>query len=113
MNRTRTGRATQILFLVAAMCAFGQQVLAQSIVGVVQRQRGDASSSRIGATTALALGAAVFAGDVVRTGTDARIEIRLLDDSRFTLGENAEMAIDEMTFSPDASQGDVGRQALR
>ncbi|MEQ8227176.1 MAG: FecR domain-containing protein [Rhodospirillales bacterium] len=86
--------------------------MAQQPAGTIERQKGDASRSLSGSTASLSEGAAVFSGDTVKTGAGSRLVIRFSDGSSLTLGEKAEMLIDEMVFDADATGPSVGRQAL-
>ncbi|HAD87839.1 MAG TPA: hypothetical protein DCG48_10795 [Rhodospirillaceae bacterium] len=102
---------------VAAVLAFVFMVglalpaLAQQSAGAIERQKGDAFRTAGGSTEALSANAKVFAGDLVKTGAGARLKIRFSDDSTLTLGENAEVLIDEMVFDP-AGGAEQGNQAL-
>ena len=84
--------------------------MAQDAAGVVERQKGEASRSVSGAAQQLAEGAAVFAGDILKTGAGARLLVRFADGSSLTLGEKAEVSVDELIYDPAAAAED--RQTL-
>ncbi len=42
----------------------------------------------------------VFLGSIIETGTDSKVIILFIDDTQITLGENAELLIDEYIFDP-------------
>jgi hypothetical protein len=50
----------------------------------------------------------VYVGDVISTGTDARIEVRMIDDGVITLGERTVFVIIDYVF-----KGSLGNAALR
>ncbi len=86
--------------------------MAQQMAGTVERLKGDASRTLDGSTAGLAVGGTVFVGDRVKTGPDARLLVRFADGSSLTLGEKAEVAIDDLVFTPTAKGPEIGHQAL-
>ncbi len=52
---------------------------------------------------------AVYMNDVLQTGADGRMLVLLLDDSRFTLGENARFKIDEYVYDDENDSGNKAR----
>lgn len=98
--------------LLAALIAIAPAAWAQSPAGTVERQKGTATRTGGGSPAALAVGVAVYPGDVIRTGSGGRLIIRFADSSALTLGEKAEMTIDEMVYDAANAQA-PGRQALR
>lgn len=56
----------------------------------------------------LMVGSPVYVGDVISTGTDARIEVRMIDDGVITLGERTVFVIIDYVF-----KGSLGNAALR
>jgi len=102
----------RMILSVAALCGvflFALNAAAQVVAGSVERQRGSASRTLGGETLPLAERGWVFVGDTVTTGSDGRLIIRFQDGSTLTLGERANIVIDEMVY--DAGAGN-GRQAL-
>ncbi|MEM7462572.1 MAG: FecR family protein [Pseudomonadota bacterium] len=87
------------LIFVGIVC--GQPAWAQQAAGQVERQKGTASRSAVGATSDLAQGSQVFVGDEIRTGPGARLLIRFDDESNLTLGENARITINEFVYEPN------------
>ncbi len=49
----------------------------------------------------------VFLGDTVRSGEDSILQVLLNDETTFTVGENAEMEIDEFVYDPSTASGSV------
>lgn len=81
--------------------------------GIVDRIRGEATRLAGGETSVLATGTPVFIGDVIKTGENARLQIRFFDSSSLKLGENAEMNIDELVYQPAGRTPESGAQSLR
>ena len=79
---------------------FGLPAQAQQAAGEIERQKGTATRSAAGETSDLMQGGRVFAGDEVRTGPGARLQIRFDDQSMLTLGENAQITIDQFVYAP-------------
>ncbi len=80
--------------------------MSSHIIGHVDNVTGTVSASRAdGTRVELAEGDAVFEGDEVHTGADSAVAIVFIDDTTFSLGANASMALDEMIFDPDSQSG--------
>ena len=94
------------LFFVTMICAL--PVRAQQAAGQVERQKGTASRTSVGATSDLVQGSQIFVGDEIRTGSGARLLILFDDESKLTLGENARITIDQFVYAP----GGESSQAL-
>lgn len=107
-----------VLAAFAAVFAFGylltaSPVHAQTVIGAVERMRGEATRAQGNTLEALATGAVIFEGDVLKTGAETRLVLRMIDESVLTLGAMGEFAIDEMAFRIEPNGTDVGRQSLR
>src|SRR5262245_10502635 len=72
-------------------------------VGAVSRVQNQA---QVGATTAV-VGAPVHMNDRLRTGANARLEVTFNDNSKLTLGENANVVIDRYVYNPNKSSAQV------
>lgn len=90
----------------AAALAQAQPTLA----GYVTRIRGEAQALPGAQTPALALGSALYLGQRLVTGADARLEARLNDGSVLTLGERTEFLIEQVAGS--SAQGSDSRFSL-
>ena len=101
-----------LCFLAAITAALlsSADAAAQALAGTIERQRGDAARIVGGEAFPLAERGWVFVGDTITTGRDARLIIRFRDSSSLTLGENAQIDIDELVFDAAANNG---RQALK
>ena len=82
---------------------------AESAVGNVSRVQ---NSAQIGAGPAT-VGAPVHMNDRLRTGANARLEVTFNDNSKLTLGENANVAIDRYVYNPAKSSGELALNATR
>jgi hypothetical protein len=76
---------------------------ADSAVGTVSRVQ---NSAQIGVSPAV-VGAPVHMNDRLRTGGNARLEVTFNDNSKLTLGENANVVVDRYVFDPNKSSAQV------
>ena len=82
------------------------QVTTSPSIGVIEKLEGIVSLTRTdGATVQAAKGTQVFTGDIVKTGADANVGIKFIDETNFALGESGRMVIDEMIYDPGANTG--------
>ncbi|MDX1739243.1 MAG: FecR family protein, partial [Alphaproteobacteria bacterium] len=58
-----------------------------------------------GTRVQLALGDPVYQGDQIETSKEGSVKIRFIDDTIFTLGEDARLALDELVFDPASASG--------
>jgi hypothetical protein len=63
--------------------------------------------TRVQGSTSHANGTPVHMNDQLRTGANARLEVTFRDNSKLTLGENANVVIDRYVYNPDKSTGEV------
>jgi len=76
--------------------------VAQEAVGVVERITGQASRTGVDGTSPLALGSPIHRQEGIRTATGSRLLIRFIDRSTLTLGEEAQIYIDDLVYSREA-----------
>jgi hypothetical protein len=96
----------RLLFCLTVVCAVLFSIAdaaAQVVAGTIERQRGDATRIVGGEAFPLAQQGWMFVGDTITTGRDARVIISFNDSSTLTLGENANIDIDELVYSPAAA----------
>jgi len=55
----------------------------------------------------LGSGEPIYQGDLIATGPGGGLQVLLLDQTVFSIGENARMTIDAMTFSPASGDGKI------
>ena len=97
-----TSRLRFLAIVVVGLCS-GAPFAHAASVGTVTKVENQA---QIGSTAAV-VGSAVEANDRVRTGPKSRLEITFRDDTKLSVGENAEMTIDRFVFNPDQSTGEL------
>ena len=78
------------VFCAALLMFIALPALAQPPAGTIERQKGQASRTQQGSPLPLSKGADVFAGDILKTGKDARLLVRFADGSSLTLGGDAD-----------------------
>jgi ferric-dicitrate binding protein FerR (iron transport regulator) len=102
--RSITASRFSILIAVVALLSIliATPASAQEVGSVTRVQK----LAQIGSATA-AEGTAVHLNDRVRTGVGARLEITFRDDTKLTLGENAEVVVDRYVYNPSTSTGVV------
>ncbi len=86
---------------------------ADTLAGSVERFKGSVGATRNGTTNPLGVGSQINAGDTIVTGANARLRIRFLDNSTLTVGENAQILIDEMIYVPAGREPEKGKQAIK
>jgi hypothetical protein len=72
-----------------------------------------ANAAGPGGTRVLAAPGDIFQGDVITTGSEGEAQILFRDDSRFVVGPNSQVTIDEFVFSPDGTAQDVALTSLK
>jgi hypothetical protein len=55
----------------------------------------------------------IFQGDLITTDRGGQVQIRFRDDSRFVVGPNSKVTIDEFVFNPDGTARDVTLAAVK
>ena len=93
---------TTIITLLAIACLATQ---ADAEVGRVKRASGDAFIERAGAEIDAAPGVTVDADDVLVTGSDGKISITFIDNSRFSIGPDSRVTLDRFEFDPTTHEG--------
>ena len=78
------------------------------LAGTVTKIKARAVAVQDALPRVLMVGSPVYVGDVISTGADARIEIRMIDDGVITLGERTVFVIIDYIF-----KGTQGNAALR
>ena len=91
---------TLLMVLFVASIAAAQPVPA----GVVERVQGQGLAVQNANVRPLTPGAEVFVGEILSTGSDARLEIRMHDDAIFTLAAETSFVIVDFTFGGAANE---------
>ncbi len=77
-------------------------------IGTVESLEGSATAQRAdGTTVTLKIGDPVFQGDVVATSASSKVGITFVDQTVFTLSEDARMVLDELVYSPGGSDNSM------
>jgi hypothetical protein len=71
-------------------------------IGQAERVQASVTAESGGKERVLAAASPLFFGDALASQAGARLEAKLADDTRLTLGENARLVIDEFVYSPGA-----------
>ena len=87
----------KLLFIVSFLVLFCTSVFAQT-VGQVIGQMGTTWNERDGQTQNTTMGYALEMNDFLQTGEDGGMILSYVDDTKFTMGPNTELIIDEFAF---------------
>jgi len=102
-------RALSLGFLCLLAPALGgaQQAATDEVVGRVSEVSGSAVAMQDALPRALKKGADIYIGDVLSTARDSRLQIRMLDDAEFALGERAVFVVQEYFLRQDGKEGNA------
>jgi Ca2+-binding RTX toxin-like protein len=77
-------------------------------IGVVEDAEGSVFASRIdGSRVQLNAGDPVFQDDVIETSDDGAIGLRFVDDTTFSIAEDARMVLDDFVYDPASNSGNA------
>ena len=101
--------ALQVGILLLVLWSTPSPAQAPASIGRVDALVGDCTVVRFGgsAASALAVGAALYEGDRIRTGAGARLRVAFVDDTVVQLGESTDLALDWFLHAPDANTQNV------
>ena len=85
----------------------------QSQVGVAAAVRGAVEVQSAGVVRTPIGGESMLLGDRVRTRAQSGMQILLLDESVFTIGEGNDLVIDRFVYDPDRSAGEIAARATQ
>jgi hypothetical protein len=89
------------MWLCIWLCGIAQaQETARAEVGAVERVQAPANAVFEGDARSLEPTAPVYYLDLLRTGEAARLRVALADASTITMGEKAELRVDELVYAP-------------
>lgn len=105
--------STLIFFF--ALLVFPLQSIAAEIVGTVIEIEGAATATaKDSAPRPLSVNEPVELGELIETKQGSRLAVLLIDDTQFTLGENASLSVDEYVYDPQNNISSKARyRALR
>ncbi|MBL8709273.1 MAG: FecR domain-containing protein [Rhodospirillaceae bacterium] len=96
-----------LMVALLALCLSAAAALASPVAQVI-RLTGNAELTRGGATAPLVLGAALEAGDTVRTDAAGRVRLQLIDGSTINLGTQSVLTIDDVISQGPGTERQVG-----
>lgn len=77
-------------------------------IGVVENAEGGVFASRVdGSRVQLNAGDPVFQDDVIETSSDGAVGLRFVDDTTFSIAEDARMVLDDFVYDPSANTGNA------
>ena len=83
-------------------------------IGTVETIEGTVTAVRAdGSQVILEVGSAVFQDDVIETGSGGAVGLSFVDDTTFSLGEDARMVIDELIYDPASGEGSMSLAVIQ
>ena len=76
-------------------------------IGNVETVIGEVTAVRNGAKITLEAGDPVFQGDIIETETAGSAKLRFIDETVFSISEDARLALDKMVFDPETAEGET------
>ena len=76
-------------------------------IGNVETVIGEVTALRNGAKITLEAGDPVFEGDIIETETAGSAKLRFIDETVFSISEDARLALDKMVFDPETAEGET------
>lgn len=73
------------------------------VAGVVAKLSGELTAENNGSVGKMAAGNIVNMDDLLRTGINTRADLRFLDGSLMTMGDDAVIAIDKLVYNPEGN----------
>jgi hypothetical protein len=75
-------------------------------IGQIKTLSGDVSIVREQVKSSAKVGDLLEKADTLMTGADGRVGITFIDNSRFSLGSNSQIALEKFTFNPTTQEGE-------
>src|SRR5919202_965714 len=97
--------AVVVWTVLVALVTLTQAAWAEAI-GQIKTLAGDVSIVRNGVRAPARAGDLLERADTVLTGADGRVGITFIDNSRFSLGLNSQIALEKFTFNPTTQEGE-------
>jgi len=94
------------LVLAAMVLSFAtaQSAVAGETIGYVKIVSGQATVTRLGAETKLAVGSALYEDDLLKTGEDSSLGVTMKDGTTLSAGPETEILLDQYAYAPKANQ---------
>lgn len=92
--------AALLLWALALVATLPASVVAAQEIGVIKSVTGQASLARNGGATPVAVGQSLELGDRIETDSDGAVGFTLNDGSRFSVGPNSAIIVEQFEFQP-------------
>lgn len=112
MNRRFAGTCATLTLAAGLMTAAAWAAGERPQVGAVKQIEREATATYEAETRSLAVEEVVFFEDLLETADQARLAVKLKDDTMLTLGENASLRIDEFVYAPESDTGELALSVL-
>jgi hypothetical protein len=89
-----------LLGLMAVFISLSPACAAEDEIGTVSRIQAQVDALRAADVLKLTVAFGLQANDLLRSGNNARLEAELVDGTKFTLGEQAELKLDSYVYDP-------------
>lgn len=90
--------ANPAALIVAVFILSGAVGLEKQVAGTVTKIQGSAIAIQDASPRVLKIGSEISLGDIISTGPDSRLELRMIDDGIFTLGSRTNFVVMEYEF---------------
>ncbi len=101
------------IFTIIFVTLLANTAFASERIGVIAEIEGNVTiTSKNGQTKIAQIDEALFLGDIVTTGKNSRAFIFLVDNTEFTLSENAKFKVDEYNYSPNSIDTNKARYSV-
>ena len=91
--------------VLGAVMTLTQAAWAEAI-GQIKTLSGDVSIIRNSVKSPAKAGDLLEKADMLMTGADGRVGLTFIDNSRFSLGPNSQIALEKFTFNPTTQEGE-------
>lgn len=95
------------------LCLLSLQAAAADAVGNIKTFRPEAVVTHEGVERQMEIGAKIYSGDSILTGSEGSVGIVFIDGSVLSLGANTEFVIEEFLFEPDVANVSLLSRILR
>lgn len=89
---------------VVVSLAFANVAIAGDTIGYVKTVSGSASVVRLGHESKLAVGAALYEDDTIKTGEESSLGVTMKDGTTLSAGPETEILLDKYAYQPKAQQ---------
>jgi len=102
----RHWRLVVVLWTVVIAAMTLTQAAWADAIGQIKTLAGDVAIIRDNVKSPAKAGDLLEKADTLMTGTDGRVGITFIDNSRFSLGPNSQIALEKFTFNPTTQEGE-------